>query len=354
MTDAPERRRPRAFRLDEAQDAAQGGTGRSGPLRHASGAIVEPTADAFLTDETALDADALAAAPPRGARRGLPLSWAGLFWSAIAGLVSLSLSLWAWRLVSDLFAAAPALGWLGAALGALALLALIALAIREARALLLLSKISHLSTALAGAYAQDDSGRARPLLTEVIKLYAARPAMARSCAALERHMRDIIDGRDLIGLAERELMAPLDAQAKREIALAARRVSTITAISPRAIVDLAFVLAQAVRLLRRIAEIYGGRPGLLGFFKLARSIGAHLAVTGGMAVGDSLVQQVLGHGIAARLSARLGEGVLNGLLTARIGLAAMAVCRPVPFASLNPPGVRAVAPFLFGGKEAAV
>jgi putative membrane protein len=107
-----------------------------------------------------------------------------------------------------------------------------------------------------------------------------------------------------------------------------------------------------VRLLRRIAEIYGGRPGVLGFFRLARSIGAHLAVTGGMAVGDSLVQQLLGHGIAARLSARLGEGVLNGLLTARIGLAAMAVCRPVPFASMKPPGVREAAPFLFGGKDA--
>ena len=41
---------------------------------------------------------------------------------------------------------------------------------------------------------------------------------------------------------------------------------------------------------------------------------SHLALTGGMAAGDSLIQQVLGHGLAAKLSARLGEGVLNGLL----------------------------------------
>ena len=50
-----------------------------------------------------------------------------------------------------------------------------------------------------------------------------------------------------------------------------------------------------------------------------------------MAAGDSLLQQVVGHGIAAKVSARLGEGVLNGLLTARIGLSAMAVCRPMPY-----------------------
>ena len=49
-----------------------------------------------------------------------------------------------------------------------------------------------------------------------------------------------------------------------------------------------------------------------------------------MAAGDSLIQQVLGHGIAAKLSARLGEGVLNGLLTARLGLAAIEVARPLP------------------------
>ena len=68
-----------------------------------------------------------------------------------------------------------------------------------------------------------------------------------------------------------------------------------------------------------------------------------------MAVGDSLLQQVVGHGIAAKLSRRLGEGVLNGLLPTRVGLSAMAVCRPMPFAAIRAPGVKDVAPFLFGG-----
>ena len=132
----------------------------------------------------------------------------------------------------------------------------------------------------------------------------------------------------------------------------ARRVSLVTAISPRALIDVLYVAAQAVRLTRRIAEIYGGRPGFLGFFKLAKSVATHLSITGGVAVGDSLVQQVVGHGIAARLSARLGEGVLNGLLTARVGLSAMAVCRPMPFTAKAAPGVNDVAPFLFtAGKK---
>ena len=36
------------------------------------------------------------------------------------------------------------------------------------------------------------------------------------------------------------------------------------------------------------------------------------------------------------LSRRLGEGVFNGALTARIGAAAVEVCRPLPFIAAPP------------------
>lgn len=70
-----------------------------------------------------------------------------------------------------------------------------------------------------------------------------------------------------------------------------------------------------------------------------RDVVAHLAVTGSIAVGDGLAQQVLGHGLASKLSSRLGEGVINGMLTARIGIAAMDLCRPLPFKALKRPGI---------------
>ncbi|MBV1705299.1 MAG: TIGR01620 family protein, partial [Hyphomicrobiales bacterium] len=170
---------------------------------------------------------------------------------------------------------------------------------------------------------------------------------------LARLQGEIVDGRDLIDLAERTLVAPLDRRARAEIAAAARRVSAFTTLAPRAALDVIFVAAQAIRLVRRIAEIYGGRPGALGLLRIGRSALAHLAVTGGVAAGDTILQQVLGHGIAARISAKLGEGVLNGLLTTRLGLSAMAVCRPAPYAAIAPPGVTDVAPFLLKGWKAA-
>ena len=165
------------------------------------------------------------------------------------------------------------------------------------------------------------------------------PRLARARARLAEHSGDIIDGRDLVRLAERDLMAPLDAEARRMIVAASKRVSLATAISPRAVVDMLFVLINALGLVRRLAVIYGARPGALGVLKLFRQIISHLAVTGGVAVSDSLLQQVIGHGVAARLSARLGEGMINGLLTARLGLLALDEVRPLPFAELPRPAL---------------
>jgi len=143
----------------------------------------------------------------------------------------------------------------------------------------------------------------------------------------------------MVRLAERELMTPLDQEARRLVSAAAQRVSIVTAVSPRAVLDVLFVFAAAVRLVRQLARLYGARPGTLGMIRLMRHIIAHLAITGGMAASDTLIQQVLGHGIAAKLSQRLGEGVLNGLLTARLGLAAIDVTRPLPFTALPRPAL---------------
>ncbi len=303
-------RRPTAFTLDEVR--------------------YEPD-ELYPADEPAPAADG---PPPSRKRRG---HWLGLLLAALGGLASLALGLAIDRLVRDLFARNDWLGWLALALVALAGVALFVLAAREIAALLRLRRINAIHARAVIAAEADDREAALAVLDEVEQLYRRRPETARGRAALAGHRKEIIDGRDLIALAESELLLPLDANAHRMVLDAAKRVALVTAISPRALVDLLFVGAQVLRLIRRLATLYGGRPGTIGFFRLAKATLTHLAVTGGMAAGDSLVQQVLGTGIAARLSARLGEGVVNGLLTARVGIAAIEVCRPLPFINGSPP-----------------
>lgn len=343
--------RPRAFRLDDARVAVD-----DAPAPLAPAAFIQSQRDPIpaATAPAAIGKQErqVEAAQKSGLLSRWRFSLAALAWTGLAGLASLAFGLWTTSLIERLFADAESLGLIGLVFGLLLLVGVLGLAAREILAVTRQTRIAEMHVAFAAARAADDRDAARRLVGQLIALYRDRPETARARAQVEDAARAIVDGRDLIDIAERALLSPLDNKAQGEIAAVAKRVSLVTAISPRALLDVIFVIAQIVRLVRRIAEIYGGRPGFLGLIKLARSIGAHLAITGGMAVGDSLLQQIVGHGIASRISARMGEGVLNGLLTARVGLSALAVCRPAPFATDKPPGVSDVAPFLLsGGKE---
>ena len=141
---------------------------------------------------------------------------------------------------------------------------------------------------------------------------------------------------DLLALADRELMEPLDQEARRTVLAASKRVAMVAAISPMAWIAMLYVLIENLRMLRAIAGLYGGRPGPLGALRLARMVVGHIIATGGVALTDDLLGQFLGQDLLRRLSRRLGEGAFNGALTARVGAAAVEVCRPLPFIAAPP------------------
>ena len=310
----PQMRKPRAARPDTA--------------------IVMPAEiDVFDIEAQAADEPPLPATPRRRSRL------AAVFWSALGALLTLALGLWTDQLIRDLFSRADWLGWVGVAAAAAVALSLVIILAREMPALFRRASVEKLRQRGADAILRDDPKAARSVTDELIALLATRPETAAGRRALEDLRGDIIDGAHLVRLAEAELLLPLDIQARTLVLDAAKRVSLVTAVSPRALVDIAYVVFESGRLIRRLSQLYGGRPGTLGFIRLTRDVLAHLAVTGSIAAGDSIVQQLVGHGLAARLSAKLGEGVINGMMTARIGVAAMETARPLPFAAAKRPGL---------------
>jgi len=339
MNERSQQRRPATFRLDDPSvvvtEADETGRISRGTIQ----ITPEP-------DPLALPVPVQTTLP---ARRGFP--WGMMFWSGLAGLTLLGTGLGVVRLIEDLFARSESLGMVGLAFAFVTALALAVVIGREAFGLARLATIEKLHQRAAAVLASDDRKESRVIVQDLLNIAHQNPQLARARATLESHAGEIIDGADMIRLAERELMSPLDAEARRLVSSAAQKVSIVTAVSPRAAIDVLFVFVAALRLIRQLAYLYGGRPGALGMIRLLRHVIAHLAITGGMAASDSLVQQMLGHGIAAKLSQRLGEGVLNGLLTARLGLAAIEVTRPLPFAALPPPKLSDLATDLLRKKD---
>ncbi len=332
-------RRPASFRIEPETSGQQAGKTQQ-ENRKPRAVKVDGTVTVTPDDlDIFASAETLEAEPPPATRPRRRSRLGTIFIGAFGLLASLAAGLWADRLIRDLFSRADWLGWLGAVLAITAALALIAILAREVFALSRLASVEAMRRRADDAFERDDAQLARTVVSDVSALLESHPDTASGRRRLKEMEEDIIDGRDLLRIAEKELLAPIDARARKLVLDAAKRVSVVTAVSPRALMDVGYVVFEVVRLLRRLSELYCGRPGFFGFIRLSRNVMAHLAITGSMAMGETLVHQLVGHSIAARLSARMGEGVINGMMTARIGLAAMSATRPLAFRAVERPGM---------------
>lgn len=251
--------------------------------------------------------------------------------AAAGGLVSLVLGVAAWDFALRLIDRVPLLGWLAAALAGIVLLAALLWAAREALGYARIRRLDALRARAEAVLVSGDLTEARSVAGAIAGLYrAADPTL------------EALDAEAVIEGVEAHLLIGLDARAEIEIQNAARSVALATAIIPLAFADVATALVANLRMIRRVAEIYGARPGTFGNWRLARAVATHLMATGLVAAGDDFLHSVAGGGLLSKLSRRFGEGVVNGALTARVGLAAMELCRPLPFRLGRKPGVSAV------------
>ena len=259
----------------------------------------------------------------------------------LGGFGGFVVSVTVWDFVANLLARNSLLGAIGMGLAVAAVLVLAALALREAAGFARLSRLDQLRMQALEARSGTLAG-ARGVSGAIAGLYGARADTAWGRRRLEDRQGEVMDADALMSLTEAELMAPLDAQALREVEGAARRVALATALVPLALADVAVALYSNLRMVRRVAEIYGGRAGSVGSWRLMRRVFSYLLATGALALTDDMIGTVAGGGLLSKLSRRFGEGVVNGALTARVGLAAIDLCRPMPFVARPRPTVSAL------------
>ena len=279
-------------------------------------------------------------APTLGELGERGLKWGKVLVGALTGAALLGAGAGFARLIAAALLREDWIGWTALALLLIAALAAVMLAGREVVGLLRFHRLNRLRAEAARALASGDGARERRAALALARHYGARAELRWSVARFREHARDVHDAGELLCLAEREMLAPLDAHARRLVMRAAKRVATVTALSPMVLIAVGYVAVENLRLLRALAGVYGGRPGMAGLMGLANMVLGHLIATGGVALTDDLLGQFLGQDVLRRLSRRLGEGAFNGALTARIGLVALTVVRPLPYRALPAPRAR--------------
>jgi putative membrane protein len=276
-------------------------------------------------------------APPDPPRRRWALR---LFLGAGALLVLALLGLEAWRFVTGLLERSLLLGGLLAVLIVATAAGGLAIVLKELRDIARLARLQAFRDTATRLMASEMHGEAEGLLGRVETMYRRRDDLAPLLDEHASRKSDALADGERLALFARTVLEPIDRRARREVVRAARDVGGLTAISPLGLLDAIVVLAHTFTMIRRIATLYGFRPGPAAMVSLARRTLRNVLYAGVAEVVSDAAVESTGASIAGVFSAKAAQGIVNGLLCARLGLAAMEQCRPLPFTDRDRPRLR--------------
>ncbi len=273
-------------------------------------------------DDTA-STDAAAPQPPeqRRSRRWL--------WGSLSALIAAMLGAELYRLLSWSSSLHPLLGL---AFGVLTLLLLGALGLeirhgfKGSRQLKQVGALQHQAQALLE---QGTHGNSTRLAQQLAHQYRHSSLHQELQGALQQLDSSYNDG-EIIHYLNRYALNRADQAAQRCVQRYSIESGVLVAFSPWASFDMLLVAWRNLRMLREIATIYGVAPGLLTQGRLLKQVLQNLAFAGASEMAMEAGSALLSSSVTASLSARAGQGLGAGLFTARTGLTAIRLCRPLP------------------------
>lgn len=136
---------------------------------------------------------------------------------------------------------------------------------------------------------------------------------------------------DIMTLLNYHLLAPRDREAQRLISRMSGETAIMVAVSPLTLVDMALVAWRSLAMINRLCRLYGLELSYIGRLKLFRSVLNQMVFAGASELATDAGMDMLSLDVAGRLSARASQGLATGLLSARLGLRAQRLCRPLAF-----------------------
>lgn len=144
-------------------------------------------------------------------------------------------------------------------------------------------------------------------------------------------------GEETLTLLNHHLVAPRDREAQRLISRMSGETAVMTAISPLTLVDMALVAWRNLAMVDRLCRLYGLELGYASRLRLFKRVLYNMAFAGASEMVTEAGTDMLSLDLAGRISARAGQGLATGLLSARLGLRAQRLCRPVAFTQEEQP-----------------
>lgn len=143
--------------------------------------------------------------------------------------------------------------------------------------------------------------------------------------------------KEVFELFDAMVLKEQDKIAQQMIMKSASESAVLVALSPLAIVDVLLVAWRNMRLLNQISENYGVKLSYYARLRLMKLVVANMAFAGATEALASAGTEMLSMDLLGRLSTNVAQGLGVGLLSARLGLKAMEMMRPLPYLTAPEP-----------------
>jgi putative membrane protein len=136
---------------------------------------------------------------------------------------------------------------------------------------------------------------------------------------------------ELLQLYSRLVLTKVDEKAMAEIAKFSTEAVVLVALSPVALIDMLIILWRNLRMINKVALLYGIKLGYWSRIKLIKQVFVNMVYAGASELITDFGSDMIGADLLGKLSGRLAQGLGAGMLTARLGVKTMQLCRPIPF-----------------------
>ncbi|WNJ95076.1 TIGR01620 family protein [Vibrio ruber] len=150
-------------------------------------------------------------------------------------------------------------------------------------------------------------------------------------AEWEKHLNTAYNDGEILALFDVFVLKHLDDKAVQMISRYAAESAALVAVSPLAVTDMLLVAWRNLSMINRLSDLYGVRLGYWSRIRLLRTMFINMAAAGASEIAIDAGTDLLSAGLAGKISARAGQGVGVGILTARLGLQAVTLLRPLPW-----------------------
>jgi putative membrane protein len=141
---------------------------------------------------------------------------------------------------------------------------------------------------------------------------------------------------ELLQLYSREVLTKVDEKALAEVAKFSTEAVVLVALSPIALVDMMLMFWRNLRMIDKIAALYGLKIGYWSRIRLIKQVFVNMAYAGASELVIDLGADLVGAELLGKLSARMAQGLGAGMLTSRLGIQTIKLCRPIPFEENTP------------------